>query len=60
MARFTSMRKLDLENNTDLTAVGWKALLSNLHPTVEELNLGYCSLDDSKAAILIYFGCPLA
>lgn len=49
MARLTSMRKVDLAENTNLTAAGWKALLSNLHPTVEELNLSSCDLDDDKA-----------
>ena len=60
IARLTSMRKMDLAQNGSLAAAGWKALLSNLHPTVEEFNLKECRLDHDKVTILIYFDRPHA
>ena len=49
IARFASMKTVILKNNKDLTPDGWKALLSNLGPTVEEFGLADCKLDDAKA-----------
>ena len=62
LACFTSMRKVNFGSNPNVTAAGWKALLSNLYPTVEEFDLEWCGLDDDAdvVAILMNFDCPLA
>ena len=45
----SEVKKMNLQPNKDLTSDGWKALLSNLSPTVEDLGLATCKLDEAKA-----------
>ena len=49
IARFTVLKKVSLAANRSLTSDGWKTILQHLSPSVEDLDLEDCSLDDVQA-----------